>query len=131
MANKSVLASIVGKLMPVATAKNREGARAYAYTARHRTFYANAEGQLADALAVLPEIEVEFIAKTAIYAQQYGHIKDMPADHRAGVRGLQARLLGSRSELAVPDADFPAPLEGAMANDCRKSRLSPEPVDDE
>ncbi len=91
MANKSVFASIVGKLMPRTDVLNRAGAPAYVYLPRHklaqlaatgtfgRTFYANAEGQLADVLAVLPEVEAEFIAKTAIYARERGHMKDMPA----------------------------------------------------
>jgi 60 kDa SS-A/Ro ribonucleoprotein len=91
MANKFVFASLVGKLIPQADARNHAGAPAYAYSARHRlaqlaatgtfgrTFYANAESQLTDVLALLPEVESEFIAKTAIFARERGFMKDMPA----------------------------------------------------
>lgn len=91
MANKSVFASIVGRLLPAADAKNREGAPAYAYTPRHklaqlavtgtfnRTFYAGAEVQLKEILKLLPQLEAEFIARTAVYAHERGHMKDMPA----------------------------------------------------
>jgi 60 kDa SS-A/Ro ribonucleoprotein len=91
MANKSLFASVVGKLIPRTDARNHAGVPAYAYTPRHalaqvaatgtfgRTFYANAETQLTDVLKLLPEVEAEFIAKTAIYARERGHMKDMPA----------------------------------------------------
>ena len=91
MANKSVFASIVGKLLPRPDAKNYEGAPAYSLTPRHklaqlaatgmlnRTFYAEAREQLDEINRLLPEIEPEFMAKTAIYAREKGFMKDMPA----------------------------------------------------
>lgn len=91
MANKSVFASIVGRLLPAANAKNHEGAPAYAMTPRHKlaqiaatgtfnaTFYADGQAQLTDVLKLLPEVEADFIAKTAVYAHERGHMKDMPA----------------------------------------------------
>lgn len=91
MANKSVFASIVGKLLPRPDAKNHEGAPAYSFKPRHklaqlaatgtfnRTFYAEAHEQLDELMALLPEIEPEFMAKTAIYARERGFMKDMPA----------------------------------------------------
>jgi 60 kDa SS-A/Ro ribonucleoprotein len=91
MANKSVFASMVEKSIPQADAGNHAGAPAYAYTPRHKlaqlaatgtfghTFYATAESQLTDVLILLPEVEADFIAKTAIYAHERGHMKDMPA----------------------------------------------------
>ncbi|MGL4320217.1 MAG: RNA-binding protein, partial [Paracoccaceae bacterium] len=36
MANKSVFASLAGRLLPQATATNAHGAKAYAYGAEHR-----------------------------------------------------------------------------------------------
>jgi 60 kDa SS-A/Ro ribonucleoprotein len=91
MANKSVFASIVGMLLPAADARNREGAPAYAYTPRHKlaqlaatgtfntTFYADGREQLDDVLTLLPALESEFIAKTAVYTHERAHMKDMPA----------------------------------------------------
>jgi 60 kDa SS-A/Ro ribonucleoprotein len=91
MANKSVFASIVGKLLPAADAKNREGVPAYAHTPRHKlaqlaatgtfnaTFYAEAREQLDEILKLLPEVDAEFIARTAVYARERGFMKDMPA----------------------------------------------------
>lgn len=91
MANKSVFASLIGRLLPRTDTQNHAGAPAYAYTPRHKlaqlaatgtfgdAFYANAEVQLADVLKLLPEVDAEFIAKTAIYVRERGHMKDMPA----------------------------------------------------
>ncbi len=91
MANKSVFASIVGKLLPRPDVKNHEGAPAYSLTPRHklaqlaatgtlnRTFYAEAREQLDEIMHLLPEIEPEFMAKTAIYAREKGFMNDMPA----------------------------------------------------
>lgn len=44
-----------------------------------RTFYANAEDQLDQVLALAKELEPAFVAKTAIYGRQSGQMKDMPA----------------------------------------------------
>ena len=91
MANKSLFATYAGKLLPRATAKNREGAKAYKLEARHqiaqlamtgtlsRTFYADARAQLADVMALAEKVSPEFLAKAAIYARKRGHMKDMPA----------------------------------------------------
>jgi len=91
MANKSVFASIVGRLLPAADARNRERAPAYAYSPRHKlaqlaatgtfnaTFYADGREQLDDVLKLLPQVDAAFIAKTAVYAHERGRMKDMPA----------------------------------------------------
>ena len=91
MANKSVFASTIGKLLPAAMAWNREGAPAYAYTPRHKlaqlaatgtfntTFYAEGREQLDDVLKLLPKLEPGYIARTAVYAHERGRMKDMPA----------------------------------------------------
>lgn len=91
MANKSVFASTVGRLIPRTDVLNREAAPAYAYDARHLlaqlsvtgtfsdSFYAQAQDQLGDALNACEGVSPEFLAKAAIYARLKGHMKDMPA----------------------------------------------------
>ena len=91
MANKSVFASIRGKLLPKADVKNLAGGKAYDLGPRHKlaqlavtgslngTFYAGAETQLADVLELARSNDPEFVAKTAIYAREKGYMKDMPA----------------------------------------------------
>ena len=91
MANKSVFAPTVGKLLPRPDSRNHEMAPAYDYGPRHTlaqlavtgclngTFYAEAREQLDVVLALTREVEPAFIAKTAIYCRERGHMKDMPA----------------------------------------------------
>jgi 60 kDa SS-A/Ro ribonucleoprotein len=90
MANKSLFASLRGALLPRTDAVNQEGAPAYAYEPRHKlaqlavtgclnqTFYADAEAQLTNVLALTKDIDPAFVAKCAIYARERG-MKDMPA----------------------------------------------------
>jgi 60 kDa SS-A/Ro ribonucleoprotein len=68
MANRSLFASYVGKLLPKANAQNREGAPAYALSPKHqlaqiaatgtlsRTFYAAAREQLEDVTGLAGQI---------------------------------------------------------------------------
>jgi len=91
MANKSLFASIVGKLIPATNARNHEGAPAYELTPKaalaqlavtgtfNGTFYADARTQLTDVLALAAEVEPEYLAKVAVYAAESGYMKDMPA----------------------------------------------------
>src|SRR6476646_7061855 len=91
MANKTLFKSLIGKLIPATDAINEEFAPAYALSPKHqlaqyaatgclnRTFYATAEEQLATVLALCAELDAEFIAKTAVFCRQRGHMKDMPA----------------------------------------------------
>lgn len=91
MANKSLFASTIGKLLPKTTTVNKAGGSAYGYTPHHKlaqlavtgafgaTFYAEPQDQLDAVLKLLPEIDADFMAKTAVYARQRGHMKDMPA----------------------------------------------------
>jgi 60 kDa SS-A/Ro ribonucleoprotein len=91
MANKSVFATIKGKLLPRADAVNHEGAQAYSLTHNqalaqlastgtfNATFYADAREQLDEVLKLAWQVEPEFLAKTAIHAYETGHMKDMPA----------------------------------------------------
>lgn len=90
MANKSLFASLRGAMVPKTNTRNKEGARAYAMTPKHRlaqlavtgtlnsTFYAQGSDQLEGLLEAAQAVEPEFVAKTAIYARQSGHMKDAP-----------------------------------------------------
>ena len=91
MANKTLFKSLIGKLIPATDALNEEFAPAYALSPKHqlaqyaatgclnRTFYATADEQLATVLALCAELDAEFIAKTAVFCRERGHMKDMPA----------------------------------------------------
>ncbi|WP_119303646.1 vWA domain-containing protein [Dongia deserti] len=90
MANNSLFASVRGALLPRTDTLNAEGAPAYAYEPRHKlaqlavtgclnqTFYADAEAQLSNVLALTRDLDPVFVAKCAIYARERG-MKDMPA----------------------------------------------------
>lgn len=91
MVNTTLFQTLKGSLLPAATARNAEQAPAYAFSARHRlaqlaatgclsrTFYANAEEQLDQVVALTQELDASFVAKTALYGRESGHMKDMPA----------------------------------------------------
>ena len=91
MVNTQLFQTPKGVLLPDATARNHENAPAYMLSDRHRlaqlaatgclsqTFYANAEAQLDVVRALAQTVEPAFVAKTALYARQAGHMKDMPA----------------------------------------------------
>ena len=107
MANKTLFASALAKLLPRTDAVNHEGAAAYAYGPEARlaqlaatgsladTFYAGAEAQLGDVLAAAQAVDPLFVAKAAVYARQSGAMKDMPAL-------LTAYLTLADPDLAVP-----------------------------
>ncbi len=91
MANKSVFASMKGRMSPAADAKNAHGAPAYAYSDAHALaqvavtgtfggmYYQGAQEELEYVVHVAEEVSPETLARTAIYARQKGHMKDMPA----------------------------------------------------
>ncbi|VFR45019.1 Putative ribonucleoprotein related-protein TROVE Domain [plant metagenome] len=91
MVNTQLFQTLRGVLLPAATARNAEQVPAYAFSAQHqlaqlaatgclgRTFYANAEDQLDQVMALAQSLEPAFVAKTAIHAREAGHMKDMPA----------------------------------------------------
>lgn len=107
MANKSLFASYVGKLLPRATARNRENVPAYALAPRHKlaqlaatgtlsnTFYANGSEQLADVMELVAKVDPAFIAKAAIYARSKGHMKDMPALLLAALSTIDPKLFAA------------------------------------
>ena len=105
MVNTQLFHTIKGALLPAATARNAEGAPAYAFSPRHqlaqlaatgclsRTFYANAEDQLAQVLALTRQLEPAFVAKAAVYGRQSGYMKDMPALLAASLAERDVALL--------------------------------------
>jgi 60 kDa SS-A/Ro ribonucleoprotein len=92
MANKSVFKSAApGHKVPAADTTNRAGGAAYTlsneaalaqYAATgtfNDTFYSTGESQVDEVITLTKSIDLEFIAKTAIYAREQGRMKDMPA----------------------------------------------------
>lgn len=91
MVNTQLFQTMKGALLPRAAARNNELAPAYAFDARHQlaqlaatgclsqTFYADADAQLDVVRSLAQSVEPAFVAKTANYARQAAHMKDMPA----------------------------------------------------
>jgi len=106
MVNTQLFHTLRGALLPAAGARNAEQAPAYAFSARHqlaqltatgclsRTFYANADDQLDQVLALTQTLDPSFVAKAAIYGRQSGHMKDMPALLAASLTVRDVALLG-------------------------------------
>ncbi|RDI25985.1 60 kDa SS-A/Ro ribonucleoprotein [Pseudacidovorax intermedius] len=107
MVNTQLFHTIKGALLPAATVCNAEQAPAYAFGPRHqlaqlaatgclsRTFYADAEQQLDQVLALTKTLEPAFIAKTAIYGRQSGYMKDVPALLAASLAVRDVALLST------------------------------------
>lgn len=84
---------------------NHHEVPAYAYTAEHKlaqlamtgalnqTWYATAETQLAEVLALCTKVDEGFIARAAIYAREHGLMKDMPALLAVALAARQSPLL--------------------------------------
>ncbi|HEV8591630.1 MAG TPA: TROVE domain-containing protein, partial [Pyrinomonadaceae bacterium] len=91
MANKNIFKSILGMLTPKADTINEAGGNAYKLSPKqalaqyaatgcfNNTFYSTAGEQLDSVLALANEVDAEFVAKTAIFVREKGHMKDMPA----------------------------------------------------
>ena len=91
MANPTLFRSLIGALIPRATARNDAGGPAYLRSSEqalaqlaatgclNATFYASAEGQLDRVLDLCGRVAPEFVARTALYSRQRGFMKDMPA----------------------------------------------------
>jgi 60 kDa SS-A/Ro ribonucleoprotein len=90
MANRALFQTQPSAL-PSSMVRNQAGAPAYAFSHQHalaqlaitgclnQTYYASAETQLSEVIARCMDVPAEFVAKTAIYARQFGNMKDMPA----------------------------------------------------
>jgi 60 kDa SS-A/Ro ribonucleoprotein len=106
MVNTQLFQTLEGALLPQATARNHEQAPAYALGAKHQlaqlaatgclnqTFYANAEQQLDAVTALAQTVDASFVAKTAVYARQAAHMKDMPVLLAALLSVRDVALLG-------------------------------------
>jgi len=91
MVNLALFKTLGGKRAPQADTHNSHGAPAYALAPKHQlaqlaatgclnsTFYADAAEQLDAILILALDSDPEFVAQTAIYARERGHMKDMPA----------------------------------------------------
>ncbi len=91
MANKSVFASLKGRLLPKANATNAEVAPAYAYSDAHALaqvavtgtfggmFYTDPKDEMEHVVALADAVDARFLAQAAVYARQSGYMKDMPA----------------------------------------------------
>ncbi|MEM7441206.1 MAG: RNA-binding protein [Pseudomonadota bacterium] len=91
MANKSVFASMKGRLQPKADTMNAAAAPAYAYTDAHALaqvavtgtfggmFYQNAQEELEYVVDAAESVDPRFLAQSAVYARREGYMKDMPA----------------------------------------------------
>jgi len=91
MVNLALFQTLRGKQAPQTDTHNSHGAPAYALAPKHQlaqlaatgclnsTFYADAAEQLDAILILALDSEPEFVAQTAIYARERGHMKDMPA----------------------------------------------------
>lgn len=91
MVNRQLFQTLKASLLPSANTCNAEQAPAYKFSPRHRlaqaaatgclsaTFYATADAQLDQVLALALAEEPAFVARTAIYARERGAMKDMPA----------------------------------------------------
>ena len=91
MANKSVFASIKGRLLPAADTTNAAHAPAYRYSDAHAlaqvamtgtfgaTFYQDPMQELSRVLELANKVDPSFLAQTAVYTRKSGHMKDMPA----------------------------------------------------
>jgi 60 kDa SS-A/Ro ribonucleoprotein len=109
MANKALFNTQLAGL-PKTDARNAHGAAAYALPPKHAlaqyaatgclgaTFYADAEAQLDAVIDLCGRVDDLFIARTAVYARERGHMKDMPA--------LLCALLAKR-DVALLERVFP------------------------
>ena len=116
MANKNLFASLAGRLLPRADRINEAGGDAYAFGPEHAlaqyaatgcmngTFYASAETQLEAVLALASAVEPSFLAETAVYARQRGHMKDMPALLLAVLSARDPRLFAQVFDRVIDDA---------------------------
>lgn len=91
MANQELFQSTPGRLVPATDTLNREGAPAYRLPPKQRlaqllatgcfnqTFYADGADQVRAILEVANELDAEYLVKAALWARQYGYMKDSPA----------------------------------------------------
>lgn len=91
MVNKQLFQTTPGRLVPSTDTLNLEGAPAYRLAPKHRlaqllasgcfnqTFYAEGADQVRAILALANALDAEYLAQAALWARQYGYMKDSPA----------------------------------------------------
>ena len=91
MSNRSVFGSSRGPNVPRADAKNEAGGKAYTRDPKQAlaqlactgtfsgTYYADADTQLQEILALAQQAPADFLAKVAVYSRERGLMKDAPA----------------------------------------------------
>ncbi len=91
MANKSVFASLAGRLLPRAIDTNAAGAKAYAYGTEHKLaqlamtgtfgggYYQTAQTEVSALVEAAMAVDPLFLAQTAVHVREKGHMKDTPA----------------------------------------------------
>jgi 60 kDa SS-A/Ro ribonucleoprotein len=104
MANKTLFARLREALIPQTDTANSENAPAYALAPKQalaqyaatgcfgRTFYATADAQLTSVLELCDAVDVEFVARVAIYSRTHSFMKDMPALLCAWLSARDTRL---------------------------------------
>ena len=105
MASKDLFRNLVRAFIPQADTVNEAGGRAYALSAKQAlaqyaatgclngTFYATDVDQLQHVLSLADAVEPSFVAQTAIYTRQRGHMKDMPALLLASLAARDVELM--------------------------------------
>src|SRR6476469_8022239 len=91
MSNKSIFKTVRGLFTPRADTVNEAGGLAYGLSPKaalaqyaatgcfNQTFYADAGEQIDRVIEIARKLDAEFVAKTAVFAREKGHMKDMPA----------------------------------------------------
>jgi 60 kDa SS-A/Ro ribonucleoprotein len=91
MANTQLFQTLKDKFLSATNVVNEAGGAAYALQPKqalaqlavtgclNNTYYAGAAEQLDKVLELAAQVDAAFVAKTAIYARERGHMKDMPA----------------------------------------------------
>lgn len=99
MANENIFKSLAGRLVPAANAVNEAGGPAYRLSPKQalaqyaatrcfsRTFYAQADDQLQQVLALCSQVEPDFIAKTAVFCRERAFMKERAGAALRGVVG--------------------------------------------
>ena len=108
--------SLSSRIAPATDCLNHEAAPAYSLEPRRQlaqyaatgclnaTFYASAEEQLKTVLELCRELAPELIARTAIYARQQGHMKDLPSLLCAVLAVKSPGLLAEVFDRVIDDA---------------------------
>ena len=113
--NKILFQSLRGALVPKTDSVNEAGGRAYELSPKqalaqyaltgclNSTYYASADDQLLNVLALAEKVDADFVAKTAVYARQKGFMKDMPALLCASLSTKDPQLLRAVFDRVIDD----------------------------